>query len=159
MLPEPRFSLWNQIYSVHFENIGSRTRRLSRSACGASCAQPRSGFPDELHLTILRVAYPTASRWPRAKQKGMPIRQGRARQYDHATRPRGYDYSVDTVHSKDMESRRADYRSMHFVQQIFTASIIWLCRGGKDNVWLGRVPCTWLAAEALQYCTKAALSD
>lgn len=68
----------------------------------------------------------------------------------HATRPRGYDFSVDAMHSKDMESRRADYRSMHSVQQMLTASIIWLCRGGKDNVWLGRVPCTWPTAEALQ---------
>jgi hypothetical protein len=80
----------------------------------------------------------------------MPVRQGCARQYDHATKPRGYDHSVDTVHSKDMESRRTDYRSMHFVQRIFTASIIWLCRGGKDDVWLGRASCTWLAAEVLQ---------
>src|ERR1700722_15053086 len=63
-------------------------------------------------------------------------------------------FPVDAMHSKDLESRRADYRSMHFVQQIFTASIIWLCRGGKDNVWLGRVPCTWLAAEALQFHGK-----
>jgi hypothetical protein len=124
------------------------------SACGTSCAHPRAGVPDELHLTILRVAYPTAGRWPRAKPKVMPVCQGCARQYDHATRPRGYDYSVDTVHSKDLESRRADYRSMNFVQQIFTASIIWLCRGGEDNVWLGRVPCTWLAAEALQFLGK-----
>jgi hypothetical protein len=68
----------------------------------------------------------------------------------HATWPRGCDFSVDAVHSKDMESRRADYQSMHSVQQILTASIIWPCRGGKANVWLGRVPCTWPAAEALQ---------
>jgi hypothetical protein len=57
-------------------------------------------------------------------------------------------FPVDAVHSKDMESRRADYRSMHSVQQMFTASIIWLCRGGKDNVWLGRGPCTWLACRS-----------
>jgi hypothetical protein len=81
-------------------------------------------------------------------------------QYHHAIRPRGYDYSVDAVHSKDMETWRADYRSMHSVQQIFTASIIGLYRGGKDHVWLRRVPCTWLAAEALQALRESgALSD
>jgi hypothetical protein len=150
MLPEPRFSLSNLIYSVHIQKYWKQESEAVTLCRGASCAHPQAGFLDELHLTILRVAYPTASRWPGAKQKGMPVRQACAGQYDHATRPRGYDYSVDTVHSEDMESRRTDYRSMHFVQQIFTASIIWLCRGGKDNVWLGRVPCTWLAAEALQ---------
>jgi hypothetical protein len=81
-------------------------------------------------------------------------------QYHHAARPRGYDYSVDAVHSKDMETWRADYRSMHSVQQIFTASIIWLYRGGKDHVWLRRVPCTWLADNALEVLRESgALSD
>jgi hypothetical protein len=80
--------------------------------------------------------------------------------YHHAIRPRGYDYSVDAVHSKEMETWRADYRSMHPVQQIFAASIIWLYRGGKDHVWLRRVPCTWKAAEALQVlCESGALPD
>ena len=81
-------------------------------------------------------------------------------QYHHATRPRGYDYSVDAVHPKDMEAWRADYRSTHPVQQIFAASIIWLYRGGKDHVWLRRVPCTWLADNALEVLRESgALSD
>jgi hypothetical protein len=80
--------------------------------------------------------------------------------YHHAIRPRGYDYSVDAVHPKDMETWRADYRSMRSAQQIFAASIIWLYRGGKDHVWLRRVPCTWNAAEALQVLREdGALSD
>ena len=37
-------------------------------------------------------------------------------QYHHTTRPRGYDYSVDAVHPKDMETWRADYRNMHSVR-------------------------------------------
>jgi hypothetical protein len=81
-------------------------------------------------------------------------------QHHHATRPRGYDYSVDAVHPKDMETWRADYRNMHSVQQIFAASLIWLYRGGKDHVWLRRVPCTWQAREALQVLREnGALSD
>jgi hypothetical protein len=78
----------------------------------------------------------------------------------HTIRPRGYDYVVDAVHPKDMETWRADYRDMRSVQQIFAASIIWLYRGGKDRVWLRRVPCTWPATEALRTLRESdALSD
>jgi hypothetical protein len=81
-------------------------------------------------------------------------------QYHHTIRPRGYDYAVDAVHPKDMETWRADYRGMHAVQQIFAASIIWLYRGGKDRVWLRRVPCTWPATEALRMLRASdALTD
>ena len=54
-------------------------------------------------------------------------------QYHHTTRPRGYDYLVDAVHPKDMETWRANYRNMHSVQQMFAASIIWLYRGGEGS--------------------------
>jgi len=81
-------------------------------------------------------------------------------QHTHTTRPRGYDYSVDVVHPKDMETWRADYRNMHSVQQMFAASIIWLYRGGKDRVWLRRVPCTWSATDVLHALRESgALSD
>jgi hypothetical protein len=56
-------------------------------------------------------------------------------QYHHTTRPGGYDYSVDVVHPKGMET--------------------W-----KDRVWLRRVPCTWPATEALHALRESgALSD
>jgi hypothetical protein len=38
---------------------------------------------------------------------------------------------------------------MMAAQQMLAASIIWLYRGGKDNRWLRRVPCTWHAADAI----------
>src|ERR1700730_14929410 len=99
-------------------------------------------------MTILRLAYPTASRRPGAKHcRFVKDAPGLCH---HATRPRGCDFSVDAVHSKSMESRTGSLESMHSVRQILIASIIWPCRGGKANVWLGRVPCTWPAAEALQ---------
>jgi hypothetical protein len=80
--------------------------------------------------------------------------------HHHAVRPRGYDYSVDAVDPKGMETWRADYRSMHPAQQVLAASIIWLYRGGKDHVWLRRVPCTWRATEALHVLrVNRALSD
>jgi hypothetical protein len=61
----------------------------------------------------------------------------------------GYDYHADAVDAWGMERWRADYRAMTAVQQMLAASIIWLYRGGKDNRWLRRVPCTWHAADAI----------
>jgi hypothetical protein len=69
--------------------------------------------------------------------------------YHHAIRPTGYDYHADVVDAWGMESWRADYRAMTAAQQMLAASILWLYRGGKDNRWLRRVPCTWHAADAI----------
>ncbi|PZP54082.1 MAG: hypothetical protein DI595_01195 [Agrobacterium fabrum] len=69
--------------------------------------------------------------------------------YHHAIRPTGYDFHRDEVHPTGMERWRADYRAMSDVKQMMAASIIWLYRAGKDNVWLRRVPCTWHAADAI----------
>ena len=69
--------------------------------------------------------------------------------HHHAIRPPGYDYHADAVDAWGMERWRADYRSMTAAQQMLAASIIWLYRGGKDNRWLRRVPCTWHAADAI----------
>jgi hypothetical protein len=90
---------------------------------------------------------------------GLFVDDGPGRHH-HAVRPRGYDYSVDALDPKDMETWRSDYRNMHPTQQILAASIIWLYRGGKDHVWLRRVPCTWRATEALHVLrVNRALSD
>ncbi len=69
--------------------------------------------------------------------------------YHHAIRPKGYDFQRDEVHPTGMEHWRADYREMTDVRQMIAASIVWLYRAGKDNVWLRRVPCTWHAADAI----------
>ncbi|WP_065374669.1 hypothetical protein [Ensifer adhaerens] len=74
--------------------------------------------------------------------------------YHHAIRPTGYDYHRDAVDPHGMELWRADYRAMPDVRQMMAASILWLYRAGKDNVWLRRVPCTWHAAEAIA-CLRA----
>jgi hypothetical protein len=80
--------------------------------------------------------------------------------HHHTVRPRGYDYSVDAVNPKEMEAWRADYRKMRPARQVLAASIIWLYRGGKDRVWLRRVPCIWQATEALGVLrADRALSD
>lgn len=77
--------------------------------------------------------------------------------YHHAIRPTGYDFYRDEVVPAGMEQWRADYRSMPDERQMMTASIIWLYRGGKDKVWLRRVPCTWHAADAIACMTRAGL--
>ena len=69
--------------------------------------------------------------------------------HHQAIRPTGYDYYVDAVDAAAMENWRADYRAMSPAQQMFAATIIWLYRGGKDNRWLRRVPCTWHAVDAV----------
>lgn len=69
--------------------------------------------------------------------------------HHHAIRPIGYDFIRDEVIPGDMERWRANYRGMSDERQMLAASIVWLYRAGKDNVWLRRVPCTWHAADAI----------
>jgi hypothetical protein len=71
------------------------------------------------------------------------------RRHHQAIRPTGYDYYVGAVDAAAMEKWRAVYRAMSPAQQMFAATIIWLYRGGKDNRWLRRVPCTWQAVDAV----------
>jgi hypothetical protein len=80
--------------------------------------------------------------------------------YHHAIRPTGYDFRSDAVIPTDMESWRAEYRGMASYCQMLAASIIWLYRGGKDNCWLRRVPCTWHVVDALHDMRSAgAIAD
>lgn len=74
--------------------------------------------------------------------------------YHHAIRPTGYDFIRDEVIPRDMERWRANYRDMSDERQMLAASIVWLYRAGKDNVWLRRVPCTWHAADAISCMNK-----
>jgi hypothetical protein len=69
--------------------------------------------------------------------------------HHQAIQPTGYDYYVGAVDAAAMEKWRANYRAMSPAQQMFAATIIWLYRGGKDNRWLRRVPCTWHAVDAV----------
>ncbi len=69
--------------------------------------------------------------------------------YHHSIRPAGYDFHRDAVIPVGMEQWRADYRHMPEERQMMAASIVWLYRAGKDNVWLRRVPCTWHSADAI----------
>lgn len=80
--------------------------------------------------------------------------------YHHAIRPTGYDFHRDEVIPVGMEQWRADFRAMSDVRQMMAASLVWLYRAGKDNVWLRRVPCTWHAADAIARLKAAgALED
>ena len=77
--------------------------------------------------------------------------------HHHGVRPAGYDFDRDEVIPRAMEHWRACYRSLPDERQMLVASILWLYRGGKDNVWLRRVPCTWHAAEAIDRMNAAAV--
>jgi hypothetical protein len=80
--------------------------------------------------------------------------------HHQAIRPTGYDYHVDAVDAPAMEKWRADYRAMSPARQMLAATIIWLYRGGKDNRWLRRVPCTWHAVDAIDEMRRnGVLSD
>lgn len=80
--------------------------------------------------------------------------------YHHAIRPTGYDHHHGEVIPLGMERWRADYRAMSEERQMIAATIIWLYRAGKDNVWLRRVPCTWHATDAIAHMKeKNALAD
>jgi hypothetical protein len=109
--------------------------------CGATAASSPHHTDAEFHEQLRRTL-------DRYGLGGLFVDDGPGRHH-HAVRPRGYDYWVDAVDPKDTETWRADYRNMHPTRQILAASIIWLYRGGKDHVWLRRVPCTWRATEAL----------
>jgi hypothetical protein len=84
--------------------------------CGAAPIQASQNADAEFHVHLRRVI-------DRYRLDCLFVEDAPG-QYRHATRPRGYDYSVDAVHPKDMEAWRATIE-VHSVQQIFTASIIW----------------------------------
>jgi len=46
------------------------------------------------------------------------------------------------------EWRRA-YKALPPVRQMMVATIIWLYRSEPDKTWLGRLPSTWHAADAI----------
>ena len=60
-------------------------------------------------------------------------------------KPAGYDYGEDAVIPEAMAEWRASYRALPEPHQMMAATIIWLCRGGPDTVWLRRVAIAWPA--------------
>lgn len=76
---------------------------------------------------------------------------------DHRTVfPGAYNDLSGEVYPAEMARWRSDFRNMKPEQQMVTATIVWLYQGGNDSVWLRRVPCTWLANEALNYLADSA---
>lgn len=69
--------------------------------------------------------------------------------------PRGYNRETGTIIEVEMMQWRADYRSLAPERQMLAATIVWLYQHGADSTWLRRVPCTWGAAEALNYLRDA----
>ncbi|WP_423369809.1 hypothetical protein [Burkholderia sp. LMG 32019] len=69
--------------------------------------------------------------------------------------PAAYDERSGEHHPAEMAEWRAAFRAMAPEQQMMAATIVWMYRSGADSIWLRRVPCTWLAQEALRYMGDA----
>ena len=69
--------------------------------------------------------------------------------------PAAYDERTGEIHAQEMAQWRADFRALAPERQMVAATIVWLYRSGPDTTWLRRVPCTWLAVEALRYMQDA----
>lgn len=69
--------------------------------------------------------------------------------------PRGYNDRTGQTFGKEIACWRADFRAMAPEQQMVAATIVWLYQSGPDSTWLRRVPCRWLAHEALRYMKDA----
>ncbi len=69
--------------------------------------------------------------------------------------PGGYSERTGETFPHEMAEWRAEFRAMAPERQMLTATIVWLYQSGPDSTWLRRVPCTWSAAEALQYMSDA----
>jgi hypothetical protein len=64
-------------------------------------------------------------------------------------RPAAVNYRTDEVNAEEMREWRRAFRALLERQQIMVATIVWLYRGGPDDLWLKRMPCHWHAAEAI----------
>lgn len=73
--------------------------------------------------------------------------------------PSAYNERTGEHYPDEMAQWRADFRAMAPEQQMVAATLIWLYRSGADSIWLRRVPCTWMASEALQYMQDAGCLD
>ena len=132
-----------QLVVARFDMVAVETA-VFLSLCGAPPMQASQSADAKFHVHLRRVI-------DRYRLDCLFVADAPG-QYHHAIRPRGYDYSVDAVHSKDMErgaltieacipySRYSQLRQFGFIVT------------EKDHVWLRRVPCTWKAAEARSKC-------
>lgn len=69
--------------------------------------------------------------------------------------PSAFNERTCEVYAAEMARWRSDFRDLAPERQMMAATVIWLCQSGPDSTWLRRVPCTWLAAEALNYMKDA----
>lgn len=75
-------------------------------------------------------------------------------------RPRGIDWRTDQVVDAEMKAWRQSYKALRPEIQMMVATILWLYRGGPDDLWMKRLPCAWHAADAVALLRdKDMLSD
>jgi hypothetical protein len=76
-------------------------------------------------------------------------------EFHRSITPSAYNEFTGEVYAQEMARWRSDFRDMAPERQMMAATIIWLQQSGRDSTWLRRVPCTWLATEALNYMKDA----
>lgn len=69
--------------------------------------------------------------------------------------PAAYNERSGEIYPVEMAQWRADFRAMAPARQMVAASIVWMYQSGPDSTWLRRVPCTWMATEALRHLRDA----
>lgn len=69
--------------------------------------------------------------------------------------PTAHDERTGEIDAQERARWRADFRALAPERQMVAATIVWLYRSGPGTIWLRRVPCTWLAVEALRYMQDA----
>lgn len=72
-------------------------------------------------------------------------------EYHRMILPAAYNERTGQHYPEEMARWRSDFRAMNPEQQMMTATIVWMYRGGPDSIWLRRVPCSWKASEAVHY--------
>ncbi|WP_395678737.1 hypothetical protein [Inquilinus sp.] len=81
-------------------------------------------------------------------------------EHHRAIRPAGVDWSTEQTIPAEMQAWRQAYCALPPGRQMLTATLMWLYRGDPDTTWLGRLPCGWLAADAItQLRRDGALAD
>lgn len=64
--------------------------------------------------------------------------------------PSAYDAFVGEIRPEEMAGWRESFRALSPGRQMMLATIIWLYRGGKDSIWLRRVPVAWNVLDAVR---------
>lgn len=139
--------------SLRLDSLVSRCLSMSETEANvllllaADQPAPNAQSPEAFHDTLLDVI----------RQQKLHVLFSRTErgEFHRGIIPSAYNERTGEVYAQEMARWRADYRDMAPERQMMAATIVWLYQSGPDSTWLRRVPCTWLATEALNYMRDA----